>query len=115
MTSNGSANEAPRGTRAKELNKAEAGGRNDIITIILANGSSYDLKERVVLPRLLMALPRPDLCTKAVIGSIERRPMTIPHERREGVPSKFVASANHVQVDFTRSGALDATSYLAAR
>src|SRR5580704_12983778 len=59
MTSNGSANEAPRETRAKELNNAETGGRNDIMTIILANGSSYDLKERVVLPRLLMALPRP--------------------------------------------------------
>src|SRR6202035_3129393 len=42
MTSNGSANEAPRGTRAKELNNAETGGRNDIIAIILANGASYD-------------------------------------------------------------------------
>src|SRR5580704_266095 len=44
MTSNGSANEAPRGTRAKELNNAETGGRNDIMTIILANGASYDFR-----------------------------------------------------------------------
>jgi hypothetical protein len=64
MTSNGSANETPQGTRAKELNKAETAGRDDIMTIILANGASYDLKERVVLPRLLVALPRPDLCRK---------------------------------------------------
>src|SRR5271165_2801929 len=42
MTSNGSANEAPRGTRAMELNHAETGGRNDIMTIILANRASYD-------------------------------------------------------------------------
>jgi hypothetical protein len=52
MTSNGSANEAPRGTRAKEHNNAETGGRNDIMTIILANGASHDFKERVVLRRL---------------------------------------------------------------
>jgi Cytokinin dehydrogenase 1, FAD and cytokinin binding len=52
MTSNGSANEAPRGTRAKELNNAETGGRNDIITIILANGASDDFKERLVLRSL---------------------------------------------------------------
>jgi hypothetical protein len=52
MTSNSSANEAPRGTRAKELNNAETGGRNDIMTIILANGASYDFKERVVRRRL---------------------------------------------------------------
>src|SRR5258707_13289598 len=52
MTSNGSANEAPRGTRAKELNNAETGGRKDIMTIILANSASYDLKERVALRRL---------------------------------------------------------------
>src|SRR3984885_9149150 len=52
MTSNGSANEAPRGTRAKELNNAETEGRNDIISIILANGTSYDWKERVVHRRL---------------------------------------------------------------
>jgi len=48
MTSNGSANEAPRRTHAKELNNAETGGRNDIMTIILANGASYEFKERVV-------------------------------------------------------------------
>jgi hypothetical protein len=42
MTSNGSANEAPRGTPANELNSAETGARNDIMTIILANGASYD-------------------------------------------------------------------------
>jgi hypothetical protein len=58
MTSNGSANEAPRGTRAKELNSAETGGRNDIMTIILANGASYDFKHllknnaALVLPAL---------------------------------------------------------------
>ena len=52
MSSNGSANEAPRVTRGKELNNAETGARNDIMTIILANGASYDLKERVVLRRL---------------------------------------------------------------
>src|ERR1700689_178343 len=56
MTSNGSANEAPRGTRAKELNNAETGGRNDIITIITANGASYDFKERVVLRRLSLEM-----------------------------------------------------------
>jgi hypothetical protein len=52
ITNNGSANEAPRGTRAKELNNAETGGRNDIMTIILANAASYDFKERVVLRSL---------------------------------------------------------------
>src|SRR5277367_1987336 len=56
MTSNGSANEAPRGTRAKALNKTETGGRNDIMTIILANGASYDSKERVVLRRLSLEM-----------------------------------------------------------
>jgi hypothetical protein len=56
MTSNGSANEAPRGTRANELNNAETGGRNDIMTIILANGASYDSKERVVLRRLSLEM-----------------------------------------------------------
>ena len=56
MTSNGSANEAPRGTRAKELNNAETGGRNDIMTIILANGASYDFKECVVLRRLSLEM-----------------------------------------------------------
>src|SRR5271169_5191591 len=56
MTSNGSANEAPRGTRAKELNNAATGGRNDIMTIILANGASYDFKERVVLRRLSLGV-----------------------------------------------------------
>jgi hypothetical protein len=56
MTSNGSANEAPRGTRAKQLNNAETGGRNDIMTIILANGASYDFKERVVLRRLSLEM-----------------------------------------------------------
>ena len=56
MTSNGSANEAPRGTRAKELNNAETGGRNDIMTIILANGASYDFKECVVHRRLWVRL-----------------------------------------------------------
>jgi hypothetical protein len=48
MNSNGSAHEAPRGTRAKELNNAETGGRNDIMTIILAYGTSYDSEEQVV-------------------------------------------------------------------
>jgi hypothetical protein len=48
MSSNCSTNEAPRGTRAKELNNAETGGRNDIMTIILANGASHDFKARVV-------------------------------------------------------------------
>jgi hypothetical protein len=48
MTSNGHANDAPRGTRARGLNNAETGGRKDIMTIILANGASYDSKERVV-------------------------------------------------------------------
>jgi hypothetical protein len=43
MTSNGRANEATR-TRAKELNNAETGDRNDIMTIILTNGASYDFK-----------------------------------------------------------------------
>jgi hypothetical protein len=52
MTSNGSANKAPRGTRAKELNNAETGSKSDIITMILANGASYDFKERAVLRRL---------------------------------------------------------------
>jgi hypothetical protein len=56
MASNGSANEAPRGTRAKELNNAETGGRNDIMTMILANGASYDSKERVVLRRLSLEM-----------------------------------------------------------
>jgi hypothetical protein len=56
MTNNGSANEAPRGTRAKELNNAETGGRNDIITIIAANDASYDFKERVVLRRLSLEM-----------------------------------------------------------
>jgi hypothetical protein len=56
MTNNGSANEAPRGTRAKELNNAETGGRNDIIAIILANGASYDSKERVVHRRLSLEM-----------------------------------------------------------
>jgi hypothetical protein len=56
MTSNGSANETPRGRRAKELNNAETGGRNDIMTIILANGASYDSKERVVLRRLSLEM-----------------------------------------------------------
>jgi hypothetical protein len=56
MTSNGSANEAPPGTRARELNNAETGGRNDIMTIILANGASYDFKERVVLRRLSLEM-----------------------------------------------------------
>ena len=48
MSSNDSENEALRGTRAKELNNAEAGGRNDIATIIRANVASYEFKERVV-------------------------------------------------------------------
>src|SRR5271169_6274416 len=56
MTSNGSANEAPRGTRAKELNNAETGGRNNIMTMILANGASYDFQERVVLRRLSLGV-----------------------------------------------------------
>jgi len=56
MTSNGSANEAPRGRRAKELSNAETGDRNDIITIILANGASYDFKERVVGRRLSLEM-----------------------------------------------------------
>jgi hypothetical protein len=56
MTNNDSANEAPRGTRAKELNNAETGGRNDIITIITANDASYDVKERVVLRRLSLEM-----------------------------------------------------------
>jgi hypothetical protein len=56
MTSNGSANEARRGTRAKDLNNAETGGRNDIIAIILANGASYDSKERVVLRRFSLEM-----------------------------------------------------------
>ena len=56
MTSNGSANEVPRGTRAKELSHAETGGRNDIITIILANGASYDFKERAVVRRLALKM-----------------------------------------------------------
>jgi len=56
MTSNGSANEVPRGTRAKELNHAETGGRSDIITIILANGASYDFKERAVVRRLALKM-----------------------------------------------------------
>ena len=55
-TSNASANEAPRGTRAKEFNNAETGGRNDIMTIILANGAAYDVKERVVLRRLSLEM-----------------------------------------------------------
>src|ERR1700733_13292112 len=55
-TSNGSANRAPRGTRAKELNKRETGGRNDIITIILANGASYDFKERAVHRRFSLEM-----------------------------------------------------------
>jgi hypothetical protein len=46
MTSNGSANEPPRGTRAKELNNAETGGENDITTMILANDAPYDFKAR---------------------------------------------------------------------
>ena len=61
MTSNGSANEAPRETRAKELNNAETGGRNDIMTIILANGASYDFKERVVLRRLSLHVSQAEL------------------------------------------------------
>jgi hypothetical protein len=56
MTSNGSANEAPRGTRAKELDHAETRGRNDIVSMILANGASYDCKERVVLRRLSLEM-----------------------------------------------------------
>jgi hypothetical protein len=56
MTSNGSANVAPRGTRAKELDNAETGARNDILTIVLANGASYDSKERVVLRRLSLEI-----------------------------------------------------------
>ena len=56
MTSNGSANKAPRGTRAKELNNAETGGKNDIMTMILAKGASYDCKERVVLRRLSLEM-----------------------------------------------------------
>jgi hypothetical protein len=56
MTSNGSANEAPRGTRAKELINAKTGGRNDITTIILANGASYDFKERAVDRRLSLEM-----------------------------------------------------------
>jgi hypothetical protein len=35
-----------------ELINAETGGRNDITTIVLANGASYDFKERVVVRRL---------------------------------------------------------------
>src|SRR5271167_4212953 len=45
ITSNGSANEAPRGTRAMDLNNTETVGRNDIMIIILANGASYYSKE----------------------------------------------------------------------
>src|ERR1700684_396722 len=56
MTSNGSANEAPRGARAKELNNAETGGRKDIMTIILANRASYDFKESVVRRRLSLEM-----------------------------------------------------------
>src|SRR5271169_1853385 len=56
MTSNGSANEAPRGTRAKELNNEETGSRDDIMTMILANGASYDFQERVVLRRLSLGV-----------------------------------------------------------
>ena len=56
MASNGSANAAPRGTQAKELNNAETGGRNAITTIILANGASYDFKDRVVLRRLSLQM-----------------------------------------------------------
>ena len=56
MTSNGAANEGPRKTRAKEHNNAETGGRNDIITIILANGASYDFKERAVHRRLSLEM-----------------------------------------------------------
>src|SRR5271170_2523252 len=48
MTSNGSANEAPRGTRAKNLNNAETVGRSDIMTIILVDATSYDSKERML-------------------------------------------------------------------
>src|SRR5271168_1200437 len=58
MTSNGSANAAPRGTRAKELNNAETGGRNDILPIILANGASYDFKEHVALRRFSLEMRR---------------------------------------------------------
>jgi hypothetical protein len=56
MTINGRANEAPRGTRAMELNNAETGGRIDIIDIILVNGASYDIKERVVLRRFSLQM-----------------------------------------------------------
>jgi hypothetical protein len=56
MTINGRANEAPRGTRAMELNNAETRGRNDIIDIILVNGASYDIKERVVLRRFSLQM-----------------------------------------------------------
>ncbi len=48
MTSNGSANEAPRGMRAMELTMAVTAGRCDIMTILLANRASYDVKARVV-------------------------------------------------------------------
>src|SRR5579862_8852631 len=44
ITSNCSATDAQRGTRAKELNNAETGDSDDIMTMILANGASYDTK-----------------------------------------------------------------------
>jgi len=39
-----------------ELNNAETGGRIDIIDIILVNGASYDIKERVVLRRFSLPM-----------------------------------------------------------
>jgi hypothetical protein len=39
-----------------ELNNAETGGRIDIIDIILVNGASYDIKERVVLRRFSLQM-----------------------------------------------------------
>ena len=48
MIRNARANMAPRGARAKALENAETGIRNDIIIIILVNGASYVFKERVV-------------------------------------------------------------------
>ena len=56
MTSKGSANEALRGNRANDPNNGETGSRNDMKTMILANGSSYDLKERVVLRSLSLEM-----------------------------------------------------------
>jgi hypothetical protein len=78
MTSNGSTIEAPRGIRAKQLNNAKTGDSNDIITMILANGASYDLKERVVLRRLSLEM-RVEVGKRQQAGDsglLQRRPVT---------------------------------------